>query len=88
MLRKVRTADLRRVAQVRLQVRRMYPQENQAFGAKRTSGTNRWMQWRDARAFRMKPGMRRLLQLAGRVARDGLAQFLRVPVSERSHDRK
>jgi hypothetical protein len=88
MLRKARTADLRRVAQVRLQVRRMYPVENQGFEAGHASGTNRLARWRNARAGRMKPGIHRLGQVLGRVARDGLAQFLRVRPSERSHDRK
>ena len=82
MLRRVRTADLQRVAEVRLQVRPMYPTEASAARAAVRAAAS------EALAHRMKRGIRRLGHLLGRVGRDGLAQFLRVSPSERPHDRK
>jgi hypothetical protein len=88
MLRRVRTADVRRVAEIRLEVRPTYPIEPQGFAAARASGKNRWARRPRALAHRMKPGIRRLGQVLGRVARDGLAQYLRVRPLARSCDRK
>jgi hypothetical protein len=88
MLQRVRMANRRRVMARRPQVRRMYPLADRGFAAERASGMNRRARPPRALAQRMKAGIRRIGQVVVRVARDGLAQYLRVRPLEKLRDRK
>ena len=82
MLPRGRLAHRRRDAEVRLKVGRMYPVDEPAA---RDAGVVRPAGRRQALAQRMKPA-RGLRQTLGGLMRHGLARYLRVQSTGKSHD--
>jgi hypothetical protein len=85
MLRRERMTDFRRGAEGCLRAGRTYPVDERIL---RVGRANRAAERSARLAQRMKPGIRRLAELLRRVARHGLAQYLRVQHSERPPERK